>query len=320
MHSPIGSQEGCAPNSALEITNRAAMVKRQRTPSSPRIASASGSIHTSSGVLSRQRSSKVLQKYASTRKFGRRHELQREGEHIRNTSIVVYSKRNPDEEDTVMAAQWRIVEALAQEQSIFRRLAQCISRTLGTATCQDPTVIMNHVLLGSRENAEDSRLLNMLGITHIYWKQLRRRVHLPQAEPTRCPGRRIDPHFQTVAKFIKRVERLRGRVLIHCISGECWILCLYIIGSGNLPAIQCTGVSRSPALLIAYLMIDKKIPLLEAYNMVKRKRHIVQPNQAFRLQLAKYELMLFGASSVATTPDKDWNFYAWNEVKNQRKQ
>lgn len=65
-------------------------------------------------------------------------------------------------------------------------------------------------------------------------------------------------------------------------------------------------------------MIDKKMPLLEAYNMVKRKRHIVQPNQAFRLQLAKYELMLFGASSVATTPDKDWNFYAWNEVKNQR--
>ncbi|KAG2825740.1 hypothetical protein PC118_g4727 [Phytophthora cactorum] len=255
------------------------MVKRQRTPSSPRIASASGSIHTSSGVLSRQRSSKVLQKYASTRKFGRRHELQREGEHIRNTSIVVYSKRNPDEEDTVMAAQWRIVEALAQEQSIFRRLAQFISRTLGTATCQDPTVIMNHVLLGSRENAEDSRLLNMLGITHI----------------CNC-ATQIGNSFE--AKFIKRVERLRGRVLIHCIS----------------------GVSRSPALLIAYLMIDKKIPLLEAYNMVKRKRHIVQPNQAFRLQLAKYELMLFGASSVATTPDKDWNFYAWNEVKNQRKQ
>ncbi|KAG6969447.1 hypothetical protein JG688_00005326 [Phytophthora aleatoria] len=280
------------------------MVKRQRTPSSPRIASASGSIHTSSGVLSRQRSSKVLQKYASTRKFERRHELQREGEHIRNTSIVVYSKRNPDEEDTVMAAQWRIVEALAQEQSIFRRLAQCISRTLGTATCQDPTVIMNHVLLGSRENAEDSRLLNMLGITHICncatqignsfegeFIYLKLNLHDAQDEE-------LIPHFQTVAKFIKRVERLRGRVLIHCIS----------------------GVSRSPALLIAYLMIDKKIPLLEAYNMVKRKRHIVQPNQAFRLQLAKYELMLFGASSVATTPDKDWNFYAWNEVKNQRKQ
>lgn len=75
------------------------------------------------------------------------------------------------------------------------------------------------------------------------------------------------------------------------------------------------GASRSPALLVAYLMIDKDMSLLDAYNMVRRKRHIVQPNQGFRLQLAKYELMLHGASSVATTPDKDWNFYAWNEVK-----
>ncbi|KAF4141866.1 Dual specificity phosphatase catalytic domain-containing protein [Phytophthora infestans] len=284
------------------------MHKRPRSPSSYRIASdtstrkTSVSTHASPGLLGRQRSSKVLQKYASTRKFGRRHELQREGEHIRSTSIVAYSKRNPDEEDTVMAAQWRIVEALAQEQSIFRRLAQFISRTLGTATCQDPTVILSHVLLGSRENAEDSRLLNVLGITHICncatqvgnsfegeFIYLKLNLHDAQDEE-------LIPHFQTVSKFIKRVERLRGRVLIHCIS----------------------GVSRSPALLVAYLMIDKKMPLLEAYNMVKRKRHIVQPNQAFRLQLAKYELMLFGASSVATTPDKDWNFYAWNEVKNQR--
>lgn len=26
-------------------------------------------------------------------------------------------------------------------------------------------------------------------------------------------------------------------------------------------------------------------------------------------------MMLFGASSVAHTQDKDWNFYAWNEFK-----
>ncbi|POM69264.1 Dual specificity protein phosphatase [Phytophthora palmivora] len=271
--------------------------------SSSRIASG---VHVPSrspvGALSRQRSAQVLKKYASTRKFGRRHDLQREDEHVRSTSIVVYSKRNPDEEDTVMAAQWRIMEALANERSILKRLAAFISRALGTTSCQDPTVILNHVLLGNRDNAEDSRLLNLLGVTHICncatqvgncfegeFIYLKLGLHDSQDEE-------LIPHFQTVTKFIKRVEGLRGRVLIHCIS----------------------GASRSPALLIAYLMIDKKIPLLEAYNMVKRKRPIVQPNQAFRLQLAKYELMLFGASSVATTTDKDWNFYAWNEVKNER--
>ncbi|KAK1929682.1 Protein phosphatase Slingshot 1 [Phytophthora citrophthora] len=281
------------------------MIKQKGPTSSTRIASgalAPSSISFTPSGLQRQKSSQTLKKYASTRKFNRRHELQREGEHVRNTSIVVYSKRNPDEEDAVMAAQWRVMEALAQEQSIFKRLAAFIGRTLGTASCQDPTVILNHVLLGNRENAADSRLLNLLGITHICncaaqignsfegeFIYLKLNLHDSQDEE-------LIPHFQTVTKFIKRVERLRGRVLLHCIS----------------------GASRSPALLIAYLMIDKKMPLLEAYNMVKRKRHIVQPNQAFRLQLAKYELMLFGASSVATTPDKDWNFYAWNEVKNER--
>ncbi|KAH7462041.1 hypothetical protein PRIC1_005884 [Phytophthora ramorum] len=194
------------------------------------------------------------------------------------------------------------MEALAREKSIVRRLATFISRTIGTATSQDPTVILDHVLLGSRENAEDSRLLYFLGITHICncakqvgnsfegeFIYLKLNLHDSQDEE-------LIPHFQTVTKFLNRVERLRGRVLIHCIS----------------------GASRSPALLVAYLMIDKKIPLLDAYNMVRRKRQVVQPNQAFRLQLAKYELMLFGASSVATTTDKDWNFYAWNEVKNER--
>ncbi|KAE9041628.1 hypothetical protein PR003_g4501 [Phytophthora rubi] len=282
------------------------MSTRHRTSGSSRVASGtathSSSSRTSSELLTRQKSAQVLKKYASNRKFGRRHELQREDEHLHNTAIVVYSRRNPDEEDTVMSAQWRIAEALAHEKSIVQRLAVFISRTLGTTTCHDPTVILDHVLLGSRENAEDSRLLNLLGITHICncAKQVGNsfegeffylKLNLRDSQ-----DEELIPHFQTVTKFIKRVERLRGRVLIHCIS----------------------GASRSPALLVAYLMIDKKMSLLDAYNLVRRKRQIVQPNPGFRLQLAKYELMLFGASSVAKTLDKDWNFYAWNEVKNQR--
>ncbi|RLN90184.1 hypothetical protein BBJ28_00001879 [Nothophytophthora sp. Chile5] len=263
----------------------------------------------------------VLKRYASTRKFGRRHELQREQEHLHNTAIVVFSKRNPDEEDTVMDAQvpshelegalwsipcltpmvvcrkWRIQEAVAREKSLPRRLAALVGRVLGPTLSYEPTVILDHVLLGSRENAADSAQLYNAGVTHICncakqvansfegeYIYLKLNLHDSLDEE-------LLPHFQTVSKFLKRVERLQGRALIHCISG------------------------MSPALLIAYLMIDKKMPLLQAYNMVRRKRRLVQPNQAFRLQLAKYELMLFGSSSVATTSDKDWNFFAWNEVK-----
>ncbi|RLN93552.1 hypothetical protein BBJ28_00001725 [Nothophytophthora sp. Chile5] len=240
----------------------------------------------------------VLKRYASTRKFGRRHELQREQEHLHNTAIVVFSKRNPDEEDTVMDAQVPTTNWKAPyEKSIPRRLAALVGRALGPTLSYEPTVILDHVLLGSRENAADSTQLYSAGVTHICncakqvansfegeYIYLKLNLHDSLDEE-------LLPHFQTVSKFLKRVERLQGRALIHCISG------------------------LSPALLIAYLMIDKKMPLLQAYNMVRRKRRLVQPNQAFRLQLAKYELMLFGFSSVATTSDKDWNFFAWNEVK-----
>lgn len=45
-----------------------------------------------------------LKLYAAAKKYGRRHDLQRD-EHVRHNSLVEYSKRNPDEEDTVMGAQ-----------------------------------------------------------------------------------------------------------------------------------------------------------------------------------------------------------------------
>ncbi|KAG7383761.1 hypothetical protein PHYBOEH_009794 [Phytophthora boehmeriae] len=253
-------------------------------------------------MLKGQPSSDVLKRYAPTRKYSRRHDLRREEEHVHSTAIVVYSKRNPDEEDTVMSAKWRIMEALASERSIMRCLAAFISRAFGPTISREPTTILDHVLLGSSENAADSGLLYILGITHICncakqvensfegeFVYLKLNLHDSMDEE-------LIPHFQTITKFLKRVERLQGRALVHCIS----------------------GASRSPALLVAYLMIDKQMPLLDAYNMVRRKRPVVQPNQAFRLQLAKYELMLFGTSSVAATRDKDWNFSAWNEVKVER--
>lgn len=56
------------------------------------------------------------------------------------------------------------------------------------------------------------------------------------------------------------------------------------------PPLTVVGVSRSPALLIAYLMIDKHMPLLRAYTLVRTKRRIVRPNKTFRLQLAKFEV------------------------------
>ncbi|RLN54442.1 hypothetical protein BBP00_00008933, partial [Phytophthora kernoviae] len=125
-----------------------------------------------------------------------------------------------------MSAQWRIIEALASEKSITRRLAAFISRVFGPTISQEPTSILDHVLLGSSENAADSGLLYLLGITHICncakqvensfegeFVYLKLNLHDSQDEE-------LIPHFQTITKFLKRVERLRGRALIHCISGR----------------------------------------------------------------------------------------------------
>lgn len=52
------------------------------------------------------------------------------------------------------------------------------------------------------------------------------------------------------------------------------------------------GVSRSASTVIAYAMKENGWSLEKAYNFVKQKRSIAQPNPAFMKQLAEYEGIL----------------------------
>lgn len=52
------------------------------------------------------------------------------------------------------------------------------------------------------------------------------------------------------------------------------------------------GVSRSASTVIAYAMKEYGWSLDKAYNFVKQKRSIAQPNAAFMRQLAEYEGIL----------------------------
>lgn len=203
---------------------------------------------------------------------------------------------------SLSAAQWRIREAYSREKAIHKRVVSAINSLLGYPwSSHEPSVILRHVVLGSREDAAEHELLYNAGITHVvncatqvsnYFEgefvYVKLHLHDTATED-------LIPHFQTVAKFLKRVEVLRGRALVHCISGESVRSLARSLGvvlrcgkEGADPGSQ--GVSRSAALLIAYLMIDKRMRLLDAYNLVRRKRRSVQPNQGFRLQLAKYEV------------------------------
>ncbi|CAK74287.1 unnamed protein product (macronuclear) [Paramecium tetraurelia] len=59
----------------------------------------------------------------------------------------------------------------------------------------------------------------------------------------------------------------RGSVLVHCAA----------------------GVSRSASVVIAYLMKKKGLAFQEAFNFVKKKRSVIQPNYGFIQQLRNYE-------------------------------
>lgn len=50
------------------------------------------------------------------------------------------------------------------------------------------------------------------------------------------------------------------------------------------------GVSRSPTVIIAYLMAEQNISFDEAYDQVKRVRRCIRPNDGFIRQLKTFEL------------------------------
>jgi len=52
------------------------------------------------------------------------------------------------------------------------------------------------------------------------------------------------------------------------------------------------GVSRSAAILIAYLMKKNKKRYVDMFNLVKEKRSCINPNPKFVEDLKKYEVVL----------------------------
>lgn len=76
--------------------------------------------------------------------------------------------------------------------------------------------------------------------------------------------------FYEVADIIEESEKKGEGVFVHCQR----------------------GLSRSPTLVMAYLMIKKNLSLREAFELVKRKRPNIGPRSNFMTQLCRLELEL----------------------------
>jgi len=99
--------------------------------------------------------------------------------------------------------------------------------------------------------------------------------------------------FDPISNFIEDEIANGGVVLVHCMA----------------------GISRSPTLIMAYLMKYKNYNLLDAYDFVAEKRKIIQPNDGFCCQLDKYDRMLKESRSNSILAVKNLSI---NRKENER--
>lgn len=159
--------------------------------------------------------------------------------------------------------------------------------------------ITKHILIGNRECAQDSALLQSVGVTHV----LNICHQLPNYYPQKFIYMKIDvadapttnllPYFRKASKFLANVEAKGGRALVHCVA----------------------GCSRSVTIVLMHLMGHHGVYLRDGWEHVLQYRPQSCPNESFKLQLAKLEVEIFGGTSMATIGDYQWNFYEWNRIK-----
>jgi protein-tyrosine phosphatase len=88
--------------------------------------------------------------------------------------------------------------------------------------------------------------------------------------------------FNEAFEFLEQCREAGRRVLVHCVIGK----------------------SRSASIVIAYLMKHNQMALQKAFNFVKSKRALIQPNNGFMIQLREYEQKLFNTGPSMN--EGDW--------------
>lgn len=98
------------------------------------------------------------------------------------------------------------------------------------------------------------------------------------------PETELSDYYIQAFPFIEDCVQSNGKVLIHCNA----------------------GVSRSAAILIAYLMKSQNLSYDAAWTIVKEKRPNINPNIGFIFQLKNYEKQLNNINN--------WNSYQTNTL------
>lgn len=143
------------------------------------------------------------------------------------------------------------------------------------------------LFLGGADAPLNAALVSRKGITLIVNVTLNhtcpayRGVECVRVPVSDLPSARLGDHFDRVAERIH--SNHAGGTLVHCAA----------------------GMSRSPALVMAYLMRYRGVTLCQAHRWVQDSRPVVRLNAGFWEQLLHYERRLYGKNTVrvATVDD-----------------
>lgn len=181
----------------------------------------------------------------------------------------------------------------------LRPTTRPISRSTTTSDLQTtpsedtlPSQILPHLFVGNQEQT-NSDTLNRLNISYILSLGL---LPLISDSQTLLPSKNsskdfkiksiqckciniadsseqiLSKFFDEAHQFIDEARRNKCNILVHCFA----------------------GISRSPTIVIAYLMRADSLKLQDAYNLVARCRPQTDPNLCFMGQLIAYERSLGG--------------------------
>ncbi|KAF2075645.1 hypothetical protein CYY_003068 [Polysphondylium violaceum] len=150
------------------------------------------------------------------------------------------------------------------------------------------TIIPNFLYLGKVSDTIDLNLFKQLQITHIF--SCAGKVKNPDNYTSiiRCnfedeDGVSIGTYLEDGLCFIENARLKGGRVFVHCLG----------------------GISRSPSIILAYLMYMTRYSLKDIYLYVHQCRNVISPNNGFMLQLLDLEMQLLGTESFSRAK-LDW--------------
>ncbi|CAI7729364.1 unnamed protein product [Closterium sp. NIES-54] len=143
-------------------------------------------------------------------------------------------------------------------------------------------IIPGFLFCGSYDNASRSELLKAQGITRILnTVPTCQNLYKNSFVYHTVQDSKVIP-FEECNQFIEQCEREQAKVLVHCMSGQ----------------------SRSPAVVVGYLMRAKGVKLAEAVAWVTERRPSINIQPAMLSQLQAFEARLFGGDAALNSSDQ----------------